>query len=797
MRVSLRIPQTAALMPALFPLLMLLAGCQDVVEPPDTTMRKVTVVAETNTAQGIEGLEATFFHDSANASEAGHAVTGRDGRVVIELPIPNFGKTFSLRLRKGTEYQRALYPVFLKCQDTTLVIVLPRYAGGPDTTVVQRVVCSGPAETLPLRFIACPTETVEQAVDLVSGCATAVDFTIPTGSAAPFGLRALRNGVPASGTVTLAPGETIRFVASYSGLDQLTPASATIALRNSVGGGVDLKLYGEPNKDCAHPPIEISCDNPVDVSASCPIGRVCVGRQMGSMSMTVHNGGAEPMEITVPEIPPPFIGVIRDAGGAVIAKRTIVLAPGESFAITISIKAERVGTYPFRLVLSARCLSSGSRTEIAEAFDAQADSCNNCDCPTGGRLVNFRETVPVGEERTVQEVVFRNDRDCPILVKSVGAPSSSEWSVVPPTNLPQTVQPGQELKLTLKFKPKSSGASNATLPFVMYYDTLRGACSYNVLLAANGCATPCPEIVPPAAYRHPTPNSFDTLYLEETSSRRVFVSVAGRQNRSKTECFSITNPDTACKSITLQITPPAPPFRLTEPSSTTVTIDPGETLRMCLEFVAPTIEEARARVRANLGLIYRDSIRVRAIGGGNCASLYPMQAEVDTLPRCGERQSLAQYEQYTTEAPASAYEVYNFGDARKYTDQRTSAAYSGQLPGSQYPLVHDLYIDDTTAGAPAMKIVNAAGGRGLAVVRVNARLSDFCDNIDALLKSTRPLLPNYTYEPGIPARIGDILAARLGPNSYALILISGIDLGSGNIARRTIVDFYVIHPVLP
>jgi hypothetical protein len=248
------------------------------------------------------------------------------------------------------------------------------------------------------------------------------------------------------------------------------------------------------------------------------------------------------------------------------------------------------------------------------------------------------------------------------------------------------------------------------------------------------------------------------------------------------------NPDSACSSITVTITPTyadnyAKEFYRINPQM--LTLAPGEFGTIEVSFTAPTQQRLDEILvaRGHVPQTVADStfsVKLQIQGAG-CLQNVDIAAVVTSIPDVSPIINLRAYAQKTNEKPDPEHEVYFFGAGSR------TIIITGEYPPMQGHIYID--VDNNNFGAPPqepiLKLVPGSGVLGMKIWR-RAYLEDDFYNVRQLIDQFQN---DASHTTGYGAEltglnVRDVIAFKLTENIYTLIYIRRVDNGTESTSSK-------------
>jgi len=756
----------------LFSLALFLGCVQHTFEPTQVNTHVVRIETLKPTGAISKNVAISLFEDNTPGSKLVFDVnTGDSGVVTFRLDIPTFGHDYSLRVRKDDAlgqllYARTIFPLRLKCVDTTVIIIIPE----PDTAIARDSLCGTDASRT-LTFFACADTLVSQ-VYTIKNCGSTQYTLTPGALTAPFSIQP-------STPVTLNPGEVATFIITYDGRGQTNDASSQLKITSApASGNATLTLVGHLRHDCNIIPQHIVCGQN-SISDSVRFGTVCQNQVTSGECVSFVNSNNVAVTVTsFPAAPTPYSYTVTDNAGAQHDLTTpLTLKPGESMTICVAINPTVLGASNSTLDLPMQC-QGGSAFAFRIPLSAFVKACNNCICADYFHApVVIATNVRVGTDTVVTAEIFHNDLNCPVTIGNLTKQNpTSDWAIVSTTpSLPTTVAPGGTITATVHFKPSKAGKLTDHLHVDITPAGASTPCKGDVELIGTGCNSVCADIVmPPEWLPSPPPNGPDTLFFKQGGIRKILVSAQGTSSLSDPECITVKYADTGCATKSISIVAPKSNLWSVTTTPTPLTLSPGASGQICVTFTAPTLTQVRKDFTLpNLELKYTDVLQILDPEG--CTKVVPLKAVVDTLPACKEF-DLAQYDLVGT-GQVVYRESYLFDAGRR--DNVPPA-------GSGAPSIGDMYLK------AAAQISNPGGPVPTGFFFWKNDQLPICNNIPLVTSQLTALGPKaQTYNAALAVAKFDWLVVWVRPGVYAVIQVSALYVDGFNIPH---VVFDVLYP---
>ncbi len=765
----------------------LLAACsQTVINPDLVTPHRVTVRTMTNTEKPVPNVGVSFFLDPQHTTPIGpQQQTDTKGLAGADILIPVLGHAYSILVQSGTgptAFTRNI-DLFLHCRDTLIPVFLDAASSGgnignaTDTTTITD--CTNSWQPVSVSLHACPNDSASKAVTITNGCPGPVTYAIaPNSLSAPFALSIATNGVQTANSVTLQPGGVLVLTIKYFGAGQSQAQSTSISATGS-GGTIPITIVGTPRSDCSSPPTTADCTALNIPAKTIDFGDVCNTTSAGPTCTSIANTGTEAMNIAVPAVALPFSVAVRDNSGGLTAANPVTLAAGQTMSLCFSVANASPGSLSQKVNVGVTCVSSGKTASFPITLTAQIHKCDTCDCPASA-ISSFDLSQPINVttgDTTITIPIFTNTTSCEVTVSPSGVLKGDDWQLVPQAPFSDIVPPNGVLQKIFRFTPRShAGRHTFTLPLTLLVGPQQKACTGQTTVEGTACRDTCYTISskPTHLYAKKGSDPFDTIWSQESGNVKVQVSYPGTTNTAVPECLTLSNPDSACNTINISVSSPGSPFGVSPSGS--ISLAPGAKQDVCVTFTAPTVEQIRARK----SLIYSDHLTL--FQTNKCSSDYTLYAVVDTFQHCRIEQKLTVYSETTPAQRVALEEVYDFRDDKVYNQVPEASA--------GVPNAHDLYLTNSTT---LQLLPKGTTKRGLVTLSsADPLFTDFCNNAEKIATKYQPQLPGMSYSATTTIGIGDVVAAQLDNNTYALLYVTAAGMNSLGLHY---VLFVVIYPL--
>ena len=303
------------------------------------------------------------------------------------------------------------------------------------------------------------------------------------------------------------------------------------------------------------------------------------------------------------------------------------------------------------------------------------------------------------------------------------------------------------------------------------------------VFADTGCANVCPRI---------NNNDFGssgmiTDTISNRADNRVYISPSLQNPSTASISYDIFNPDTSCSAISFRVEIESMPGFIYENPTLYYTIEPmnfvlqpGQRRQLTITFTAPIKDSLDRIVLRRNTQSKRDSmfaIRLRISNTMNCIQDLDLYSIVTAVPDLSPIVNLRAYNQRTPQKPTPEHEVYFFGNASRTINN------TGEYP----PLKGNIWVDvdDNNSTAvppqePILKIVPNSGIQGMKVWRTGFPENNFYNVVQLIadFQNDPAHSAGYTNMELRGIQVGDVIAFKLGPDTYTLIYIRRIDNGT-------------------
>jgi len=272
--------------------------------------------------------------------------------------------------------------------------------------------------------------------------------TISAGSVTGTGYTATYAGVPIqnlSAPITLQPGQVVTFSVAFDPKTAAT-ASGQLSLSTDTGSPVNVSLTGKGVQDTT-PGLTVSAPN-------LNFGDVQVGSK-AVLQLTLTSSGTAPVTISSSTIAGKRFQISSVAYPAGITGWPATLNPGQQVVLSIAFSPDSVDSFTGDLALATN--ASGGTANVPLSGTGDAVPAPNLTLSTTS--INFGQTL-IGS-KVSRTLTLTSTGSAPLDINTITV-SDAQFSVATPS-LPATLQPKQQLSLTVTFDPTTVGSDSGTL----------------------------------------------------------------------------------------------------------------------------------------------------------------------------------------------------------------------------------------------------------------------------------------------------------------------------------------------
>jgi hypothetical protein len=303
-----------------------------------------------------------------------------------------------------------------------------------------------------------------------------------------------------SAPITLQPGQQVTFSVAFDPTTTDT-ANGQLSLSTDTGSPVSVALAGKGVQDTS-PALTVS-------APSLDFGHVQVGAK-SALQLTLTSSGTAPVTISSSTIAGQGFQISSVAYPTGVSGWPATLNPGQQVVLSITFAPDSAASFTGDLALASD--ASGGTANIPLSGTGDAVPAPNLTLST--TAVNFGQTQ-IGT-KVSRDVTLTSTGNAPLDINTItvsGAAFSTET-----LSLPATLQPNQQLTVTLTFDPTTAGAESGTLT-VTSNDPSGPA---TVSLGGNGTTAVAPQLTV-----SPTAVNFGNVPLNVASKQSVTLTSTG------------------------------------------------------------------------------------------------------------------------------------------------------------------------------------------------------------------------------------------------------------------------------
>jgi Abnormal spindle-like microcephaly-assoc'd, ASPM-SPD-2-Hydin len=391
---------------------------------------------------------------------------------------------------------------------TGTVTVSSNSASNPSSVVQIRgngVVASSPslsASASSLSFGQVPLGSTATKTVTVTSTGTA-PATITGGTVTGAGYRATYAGVPVenlSAPITLQPGQVVTFSVAF---DPTAAAASNgqLSLATDTGSPVNVSLTGTGVQNTS-PALTAS-------APSLNFGDVQMGSK-ATLQLTLTSSGTAPVTISSSTIAGQAFGISSVAYPAGITGWPATLNPGQQVVLSIAFAPDSATSFTGDLAVASN--ASGGTADVPLSGTGDAVPAPNLTLSTTS--IDFGQSV-IGT-KVSRTLTLTSTGNAPLNINTIMV--SGAMFSVGTVSLPATLQPGQQLQVTVTFDPTTAGTDSGTLTVTS--DDPSGPAT--VSLGGTGTATTTPQLTV-----SPTVVNFGNVPLNAASTQPVTLTSTG------------------------------------------------------------------------------------------------------------------------------------------------------------------------------------------------------------------------------------------------------------------------------
>lgn len=417
---------------------------------------------------------------------------------------------------------------------TGTVTVSSNSASSPSSVVQTHgngVVASSPslsASASSLSFGRVPLGSPATKTVTVTSTGTA-PATITGGNVTGTGYTATYAGVPVSNLsapITLQPGQVVTFSVAFDP----TVAGASdgqLSLATDTGSPVNVSLTGTGVQNTS-PALTVS-------APSLNFGDVQMGSK-ATLQLTLTSSGTAPVTISSSTIAGQAFGISSVAYPAGITGWPATLNPGQQVVLSITFAPDAATSFTGDLAVASN--ASGGTGNIPLSGTGDAVPAPNLTLSTTS--IDFGQSV-IGT-KVSRTVTLTSTGNAPLNVNTITV--SGAMFSVGTVSLPATLQPGQQLPITVTFDPTAAGTDSGTLTVTS--DDPSGPAT--VSLGGTGTATTTPQLTV-----SPTAVNFGNVPLNVASTQPVTLTSTGSAAVT-INAATVTGPGFSVSGMTFPVT---------------------------------------------------------------------------------------------------------------------------------------------------------------------------------------------------------------------------------------------------
>jgi hypothetical protein len=327
--------------------------------------------------------------------------------------------------------------------------------------------------------------------------------TITNGSISGAGYTATYAGVPIaklSAPLILQPGQRVTFDVVFDPADA-GASNGQLSLATDTGSPVNVSLSGK-GTNSSSPALTLS-------DSSLNFGDVQMG-STGVQQLTLTSSGTAPATISSAVIAGQHFQITGVQYPAGISSWPATLNPGQQVVLSISFSPDAASSFSGNLALTSD--ASGGTANVP--LNGTGDAVPAADLTLSATSISFGQ-VMVGSKAT-KTLTLTSSGNAPLAISAItvaGAQFSNRA-----TSLPLTLQPNQQLTLTITYEPTAEGSDSGTLT-VASNDSSGPAV---VALGGNGTTATSPQLTV-----NPTAVNFGDVPLNAMPTKAVTLTSSG------------------------------------------------------------------------------------------------------------------------------------------------------------------------------------------------------------------------------------------------------------------------------
>ena len=271
--------------------------------------------------------------------------------------------------------------------------------------------------------------------------------TITAGSVTGTGFAATDAGVAVANMapVTLQPGQQVTFDVVFDPAKSGN-AGGQLSLSTDAGSPVIVSLSGK-GINTTYPALSLS-------AASLDFGDVQEGAK-SVRQLTLTSSGTAPVTVSSATIAGQNFQIVSATYPSGVSGWPATLTPGQKVVLSVAFTPDAVDSFTGDLALSSDAQGGNVNVPLSGTGDA-VPAANLTASPTS---ISFGQ-VAVGSKSS-QPLTLTSDGNAPLVISAITISGSQFSGDVP--SLPVTLQPGEQLKLTLTYEPTADGPASGTV----------------------------------------------------------------------------------------------------------------------------------------------------------------------------------------------------------------------------------------------------------------------------------------------------------------------------------------------
>jgi hypothetical protein len=317
------------------------------------------------------------------------------------------------------------------------------------------------------------------------------------------GYTATYAGVPVqnlSAPITLQPGQTVTFNVSFDPTN-VGKSAGQLSLATDTGSPVNVSLSGN-GEQATVPALTVS-------APSLNFGDVQMGSK-AELQLTLTSSGTAPVTISSSTIAGQQFQISSVAYPAGVTGWPATLNPGQQVVLSVAFSPDSVNSFTGDLALASNASGGAANIPLSGTGDAVPAP----KLALSATSINFGQ-VQIGS-RLSRTLTLTSTGTAPLHVNTITA-SDPQFSIAAPS-LPATLQPNQQLSVTVTFDPTTEGNAAATLTVTS--DDPSGPAT--VSLGGSGTAVPTAQLTV-----SPTAVDFGSVPLNVASTKPVTLTSTG------------------------------------------------------------------------------------------------------------------------------------------------------------------------------------------------------------------------------------------------------------------------------